>query len=81
MTARELPLSQSNHKTYVIWKGRGGLLCYSPTFPRLRASHGRAFGSCALLNKQQGSWKLLRAAEENAWPKGIEPKTSTLVPC
>jgi hypothetical protein len=26
-------LCQSNHKTQVIWKGRGGLLCYSPTTP------------------------------------------------
>jgi hypothetical protein len=25
------PLCQANHKTKVIWKGRGGLLCYSPT--------------------------------------------------
>jgi hypothetical protein len=24
-------LCQSNHKTQVIWKGRGGLLCYSLT--------------------------------------------------
>jgi hypothetical protein len=24
------PPSQSNHKTQVIWKGRGSLLCYSP---------------------------------------------------
>jgi hypothetical protein len=33
-------LCQSNHKTQVIWKGRGDLLCYSPTFPLLRASRG-----------------------------------------
>jgi hypothetical protein len=32
-SARGPCLSQSNHKTQVIWKGRGGLLCYSPTFP------------------------------------------------
>jgi hypothetical protein len=29
--ARGPSLSQSNHKTQVIWKGRGGLLYYSPT--------------------------------------------------
>jgi hypothetical protein len=29
------PLSQSNLKAPVIWKGWGGLLCYSPTFPLL----------------------------------------------
>jgi hypothetical protein len=29
--ARRHLLCQSNHKTQVIWKGRGGLLCYSPT--------------------------------------------------
>jgi hypothetical protein len=25
------PRSQSNHKIQMIWKGREGLLCYSPT--------------------------------------------------
>jgi hypothetical protein len=38
--ARGPSLSQSNHKTQVIWKGRGGLLYYSPTFPLLHVSRG-----------------------------------------
>jgi hypothetical protein len=38
--AREPSINQSNHKTQVIWKGRGDLLCYSPTFPLLCASRG-----------------------------------------
>jgi hypothetical protein len=29
--ARRHLICQSNHKTRVIWKGRGGLLCYSAT--------------------------------------------------
>jgi hypothetical protein len=38
--ARRHLLYQFNHKTQVIWKGRGGLLCYSPTFPLLHTSRG-----------------------------------------
>jgi hypothetical protein len=45
----ESPLCQSNHKIQVIWKGRGGLLCYSPIFPLLRASCDRALRPCAYL--------------------------------
>jgi hypothetical protein len=62
-------------------EGARGLLCYSPTFPLLCASLGRAFKPCALLSKQQGRWELLRAAEENARLGGIETKTSALVSC
>jgi hypothetical protein len=33
-------------------RARGGLLCYSPTFPLLRASHGRTLGPYAYSIKQ-----------------------------
>jgi hypothetical protein len=39
-SARRHLFYQSNHKTQVIWKGRMSLICYSPTFPLLRASQG-----------------------------------------
>jgi hypothetical protein len=43
-------------------------------------SRGRALGPYRI-QKQQGRWKLLRAAEENAWPGEIKPKTSALISC
>jgi hypothetical protein len=38
--ARQDLLYLCNLRTQVIWKGQGGLLCYSPTFPLLCVSHG-----------------------------------------
>jgi hypothetical protein len=39
----------------MIWKGRVSLLCYSPTFPLLRVSRGRALEPCAYLANSKGS--------------------------
>jgi hypothetical protein len=57
-------------------KGRGGLLCYSPTFSLLRASRGRALGPCVYSadNKVGGNyyaqWKKMRCrGESNPRPR------------
>jgi hypothetical protein len=74
------PPSQSNHITQVIWKGMGGsyaMVQYSPSC--VRESRLRARAMC-VLSEQQGRWELLHAMEKNAWSRGIEPKTSALVP-
>jgi hypothetical protein len=47
VAARRHLLYQSNHKTQVIWKGRGDLLCYNPTFSLLHASRGHVLRPCA----------------------------------
>jgi hypothetical protein len=65
--ARRHRFCQSNHKTQVIWKGRGDLLCYSPTITRY-SSMINHLELCEKQNKSHisrsklrgGIWKLCR---------------------
>jgi hypothetical protein len=84
-TARRHLLYQSNHKTQVIWKGRGGLLCYSPTSPScVRAAAVDAACSCSGTAVPTGPADASEGeicVAENYVARGIEPKTSVLIPC
>jgi hypothetical protein len=59
---------------------RGPPMLWSNIPPPACKSRPRARAMC-VLSEQQGRWELLRAAEENAWPGGIELKTLALIPC